>query len=161
MIIIFLFFLFSSKLINVLQTHIRNAINNKTSDIEFEELSSTNEKSSEKLLYKATKNLQYIMKFIIRSRILFANLNDDKDRMLFESSLEGKVENYFIILMIILNYFILFFDFTLLYTLDLLASFIKLIACPNDLLRSQGAILKYLHIISSDLMQVYDPLKLW
>lgn len=42
----------------------------------------------------------------------------------------------------------------------LLSSFIKLIACPNDLLRSQGAMLKYLHIISSDLMQVYDPIRL-
>lgn len=41
------------------------------------------------MLYKTTKNLQYIMKFIIRSRILFANLNDDKDRLLFETSLEG------------------------------------------------------------------------
>lgn len=89
------------------------------------------EKSSEKMLYKTTKNLQYIVKFIIRSRILFANLNDDRDRQLFENNLE-----------------------------DLLMSFIKLIACPNDLLRSQGALLKYLHIICSDLMQVYDPIKL-
>lgn len=87
--------------------------------------------SSEKLLYKTTKNLQYIIKFVIRSRILFAKLNDDRDRDLFEASLE-----------------------------DLLSSFIKLIACPNDLLRSQGAMLKYLHIICSDLMQVFDPLKL-
>lgn len=73
----------------MLQTHIRNAINNKTPDNEFESLGSISEKSSEKLLYKTVKNLQYIMKFIIRSRILFANLNDDKDRVLFESSLEG------------------------------------------------------------------------
>lgn len=66
---------FNSKLINVLQTHIRNAINNKTPENE--------------LLYKTTKNLQYIMKFIIRSRILFAKLNDDRDQDMFEASLEG------------------------------------------------------------------------
>lgn len=46
------------------------------------------------------------------------------------------------------------------FLLDLLQSFIKLSACPNDLLRSQGAMLKYLHIISSDLTQVYDAVKL-
>lgn len=98
MILIGLFFSFlllptidHSKLINVLQTHIKNAINNKTPENEFESLGSSSEKSSEKLLYKTTKNLQYIMKFIIRSRILFANLNDDKDREFFETSLEGGV----------------------------------------------------------------------
>lgn len=41
-------------------------------------------------LFKTTKNLQYIMKFIIRSRILFAKLNDDRDQDMFEASLEGK-----------------------------------------------------------------------
>lgn len=35
------------------------------------------------------KNLQYIMKFVIRSRILFAKLNDDRDQDMFEASLEG------------------------------------------------------------------------
>lgn len=35
------------------------------------------------------------MKFIIRSRILFAKLNDDRDRDIFEASLEGKyITNY-------------------------------------------------------------------
>lgn len=71
------------------------------------------------------------MKFIIRSRILFAEMNDDKDRILFESSLE-----------------------------DLLTSFVNLISCSNDLLRSQGAMLKYIHVIASDLIQVYDKMKL-
>lgn len=126
-------FLYHRKLINVLQTHIKNAINNKVPESEMESFGCGGNEilSSEKLLYKTTKNLQYIIKFIIRSRILFAKLNDDKDRHSFDASLE-----------------------------DLLSSFIKLIACPNDLLRSQGAMLKYLHIISSDLMQVYDPIKL-
>lgn len=66
---------FYSKLINVLQTHIRNAINNTTPENE--------------TLYKTMKNLQYIMKFVIRSRILFAKLNDDRDQDMFEASLEG------------------------------------------------------------------------
>lgn len=79
-----------SKLINVLQIHIQNAINNKAAENELETFGSTGEKSSEKLLYKTTKNLQYIIKFIIRSRILFSKLNDDKDRQHFESILEGK-----------------------------------------------------------------------
>lgn len=85
-------FFYYSKLINVLQTHIKNAINNKTPESELESFGSGSEKSSEKLLYKTTKNLQYIIKFIIRSRILFAKLNDDRDRALFEASLEGKHE---------------------------------------------------------------------
>lgn len=69
---------FHSKLINLLQIHILNAINNKTSENE--------------LLYKTTKNLQYIMKFVIRSRILFAKLNDDRDQDMFERSLEGNFQ---------------------------------------------------------------------
>lgn len=89
-------------------------------------------KDSEYLLYKTTKHLQYVMKFIIQSRILFANLNGDKDRNLFESSLE-----------------------------DLLESFTKLMAAQShSVLRCQGAMLKFIHIIVSDLMQVYDPIKL-
>ncbi|KAJ6638701.1 Dedicator of cytokinesis protein 1 [Pseudolycoriella hygida] len=119
------------KLINVLQTHIKNAINNKTVETEIDNLVMTCTNSNDDLLYKTTKNLQYIMKFIIRSRILFAEMNDDKDRVLFESSLE-----------------------------DLLASFVSLISCSNDLLRSQGAMLKYIHVVASDLIQVYDKMKL-
>lgn len=84
-----IFFLFSSKLINVLQTHIKNAINNRTPENELESFGSASEKSSEKLLYKTTKNLQYIMKFVIRSRILFAKLNEDREQDMFEASLEG------------------------------------------------------------------------
>lgn len=52
------------------------------------------------------------------------------------------------------------FFFFFIFLLDLLQSFIKLSACPNDLLRSQGAMLKYLHVIASDLTQVYDAVKL-
>lgn len=71
------------------------------------------------------------MKFIIRSRILYSNMFEDRDRFAFETRLE-----------------------------ELLSLFVQLIAMPNELLRSQGAILKYLHVIASDLMEVYDPFKL-
>ncbi|XP_055696670.1 dedicator of cytokinesis protein 1 isoform X2 [Lutzomyia longipalpis] len=118
------------KLINVLQTHIKNAINSTPAVVQ-PEVCTQAETEIEGLLYKITKNLQYIMKFIIRSRILFAEMNDNKDRIFFEQSLD-----------------------------DLLTSFKNLIACPNNLLRSQGATLKYLHVIVSDLMQVYSPIRL-
>nr|AKO62845.1 mbc isoform a [Prodiamesa olivacea] len=119
-----------NKLIDVLERHFLDAFNNvdKNSDpvMIFDA-----DKPSEKKLYKTIKNLQYIMKFIIRSRILFSKLNDDAERLAFETRLE-----------------------------DLMGYFVQLISIPHHLLRSQGAILKYLHVIASDLMQVYDPLKL-
>ncbi|XP_035891380.1 dedicator of cytokinesis protein 2 isoform X1 [Anopheles stephensi] len=117
------------KLINVVQTHIRNAINNISKDRAMANIYTVNE--NDEALYRTTKYLQYIMKFIIRSRLLFADLNQDKDRDLFVAGLE-----------------------------ELLESFSELIKYQNDLLKSQGALLKYLHIIASDLMQVYDPVKL-
>ncbi|XP_055631515.1 dedicator of cytokinesis protein 1 isoform X1 [Toxorhynchites rutilus septentrionalis] len=118
------------KLINVVQTHIKNAINNVACD-RSSSLSIYAVNENDETLFRTTKYLQYIMKFIIRSRILFSDLNQGKDRELFETMLE-----------------------------DLLESFIELIKYQSDLLKSQGALLKYLHIIASDLMQVYDPIKL-
>jgi hypothetical protein len=83
-------------------------------------------------LFMTIKNLQYIMKFIIRSRTLFANLrNQDEGKFAFETKLE-----------------------------DLMGLFVQLIQMPSPLLKSQGAMLKYLHVIASDLVEVYDPLKL-
>lgn len=114
----------------MVQTHIKNAINNVSSD-RSSSISIYAVNENDETLYRTTKYLQYIMKFIIRSRILFADLNQGKDRELFETMLE-----------------------------DLLESFTELIKYQNDLLKSQGALLKYLHIIASDLMQVYDPIKL-
>lgn len=75
-----------------------------------------------------------------------------------------KIENFLkldwkVYIQFISFFFNIFFKLYFL-SLDLLTSFINLIACPNDLLRSQGAMLKYIHIIASDLMQVYDPIKL-
>lgn len=118
------------KLMNVLERHLMQALNIVDSESENSHVND-GENPSEKRLYKTIKNLQYVMKFIIRSRILFANLYEEKDKLMFETRLE-----------------------------DLLTLFVQLISTPNDLLRSQGAILKYLHVIAADLMQVYDPLRL-
>lgn len=116
------------KLITILERHFLNAFN----AIDKEELSSdANDNPAERKLYKTIKNLQYIMKFIIRSRQLYSNINKDDGKFSFESKLE-----------------------------DLQGLFVQLIQMPNPLLRSQGAILKYLHVIASDLVEVYDPLKL-
>lgn len=118
------------KLINVLERHFLNAFNSIENA---ENPLNVNERDppSEEKLYKTINNLQYIMKFIIRSRLLFANMFNDLNRFEFETRLE-----------------------------ELMGLFVQLIAMPNPLLRSQGAILKYLHVIASDLMEVYDPLKL-
>ena len=115
------------KLIDVLERHFLNAFNR----IEKESNILVGGDHSYDKLYKTMKNIQYIMKFIIRSRILYANIFEDRDRFAFETRLE-----------------------------ELMGLFVQLIAMPNPLLKSQGAILKYLHVISSDLMEVYDPLKL-
>lgn len=118
------------KLVNVLERHFLNAFNS----IEQEPdplLANGTDRPSERKLYKTIKNLQYIMKFIIRSRVLCANYFETHDKFAFETRLE-----------------------------ELMGLFVQLIAMPNPLLRSQGAILKYLHVIVSDLMEVYDPLKL-
>lgn len=73
------------------------------------------------------------MKFVIRSRILYSKLNGNKDKKAFETSLDTLFE-----------------------------SFTTLMSSQNDMLRSQGAILKYLHVITNDLIksEVYDPARL-
>lgn len=118
------------KLINVLERHFLNAFNSIDNELDTI-LINENDRPSERKLYKTIKNLQYIMKFIIRSRILYANMFEGRDRFSFETRLE-----------------------------ELMGLFVQLIQLPNPLLRSQGAILKYLHVITSDLMEVYDALKL-
>lgn len=47
------------------------------------------DKDPGKRLYRTTKYLHYIMKFIIKSRILFAELNDNRDYEEFDQKLEG------------------------------------------------------------------------
>lgn len=73
------------------------------------------------------------MKFVIRSRILYSKLNGNKDKKAFETSLDS------------------LFD-----------SFTTLMSSKCEMLRSQGAILKYLHVISNDLIksEVYEPVRL-
>lgn len=118
-----------NKLIDVLERHFLDAFNNVDGTDPATIFES--DKPSERKLYKTIRNLQYIMKFIIKSWMLFADMSDDRARLAFETRLE-----------------------------DLMGYFVHLISLPHHLLRSQGAILKYLHVIASDLMQVYDPLKL-
>lgn len=48
----------------------------------------------------------------------------------------------------------------IIFAAELLEMFIKMIGCPTDLLKSEGALLKNLHIIATDLMQVFDPVRL-
>lgn len=43
------------------------------------------------------------MKFVIRSRILFAKLNDDRDQDMFEASLEGAFSTFIMITCSITN----------------------------------------------------------
>lgn len=116
------------KLINVLERHFLDAFNciEKENDLILD-----SDNPAERKLYKTIKNLQYIMKFIIRSRQLYAEINKDDGKYTFETRLE-----------------------------ELMGLFVQLIQMPNPLLRSQGAIFKYLHVIASDLIEVYDPLKL-
>lgn len=83
-------------------------------------------------LYPTVKNLPYVIKFIIRSRTLHKNLEDNRDDDEFEASLR-----------------------------NLLAKFVALAASDKELMRSQGAVVKYLPIIAVDLMQVYKPVLLW
>lgn len=117
-----------NKLIGVLQRHFYDAFNSAR---DAERHSNIEDQDYEQRLYKTIKNLQYIMKFMIRSRILFAKLNQDQERIGFENRLE-----------------------------ELLGLFVQLIQMEKSFLTPQGAIFKYLHVISSDLLEVYDPLKL-
>lgn len=104
------------KLINVLKQHIQ--VNMDT--------------ANDECLYRIVKNLPYVIKFIIRSRILHANLEENKYHDEFQESLRS-----------------------------LLGAFVELTASEKNLLRSQGAVVKYLPVIAVDLMQVYSPTKIW
>uniref|UniRef100_A0A1I8NGF6 Signaling protein n=1 Tax=Musca domestica TaxID=7370 RepID=A0A1I8NGF6_MUSDO len=117
-----------AKLIDVLQRNVQEAIDPKEKSVDGIEI---DERIEVKRLYKTTRYLHYVMKFIIRSRILFAAINGNSDYEDFANKLH-----------------------------ELLEMFIKMIACPTDLLKSEGALLKNLHIIATDLMQVFDPVRL-
>ncbi|KAL9893363.1 dedicator of cytokinesis protein myoblast city isoform 3-T4 [Glossina fuscipes fuscipes] len=116
------------KLIDVLQKNIKDAIEPQEKSADGIEI---DERIEVKRLYKTTRYLHYVMKFIIRSRILFSAINGNDDYEDFANKLQ-----------------------------ELLEMFIQMIACPTDLLKSEGALLKNLHIIATDLMQVFDPVRL-
>uniref|UniRef100_A0A336MXM4 CSON008790 protein n=1 Tax=Culicoides sonorensis TaxID=179676 RepID=A0A336MXM4_CULSO len=90
------------------------------------------EDATDSQLFSVLKYLQYIMKFTIQSRILFMNVAQLNDQAEFDSLIEG-----------------------------LLLAFNQLISKQGKvLLKSKGAVLKYLHVVASDLIKVYDPIKL-
>ncbi|KRG01267.1 dedicator of cytokinesis protein 1 isoform X1 [Drosophila mojavensis] len=117
-----------TKLMDVLQRNIRDAItpSEKSADgIEHEESPAV------RRLYKTTRYLHYVMKFVIRSRVLYAAMNCNNDYVDFATRLQ-----------------------------ELLKMFIDMIGCPSNLLKSEGALLKNLHIIATDLMEVFDHVHL-
>lgn len=88
--------------------------------------------NKENILYKAMKSLQYILRFIVRSRVLFSELYEGKDKYEFEHSFK-----------------------------DLLNSIVKMMCFTNDCtLIVQGACLKYLPSTITDILQVFDAKKL-
>lgn len=113
---------------DVLQRNISDAItpSEKSADgIEHEESAAV------RRLYKTTRYLHYVMKFVIRSRVLYAAMNCNNDYVDFAARLQ-----------------------------ELLKMFIDMIGCPSNLLKSEGALLKNLHIIATDLMEVFDQVHL-
>ncbi|KMZ05390.1 dedicator of cytokinesis protein 1 isoform X1 [Drosophila simulans] len=124
----FSFTLAYTKLMDVLQKNISEAISPKEKSADGNDL----EESAEvRRLYKTTRYLHYVMKFVIRSRVLYAEMNCNTDYVDFATRLQ-----------------------------ELLRMFIDMIGCPSNLLKSEGALLKNLHIIATDLMQVFDQVRL-
>lgn len=87
MYILSFFFSFNSKLIDVLQKNIKEAVEPQEKSADGIEI---DERVEVKRLYKTTRYLHYVMKFIIRSRILFAAINDNSDYDDFANKLHGK-----------------------------------------------------------------------
>jgi len=113
---------------DVLQKNISEAISPKEKSADGNDL----EESPEvRRLYKTTRYLHYVMKFVIRSRVLYAEMNCNTDYVDFATRLQ-----------------------------ELLRMFIDMIGCPSNLLKSEGALLKNLHIIATDLMQVFEHVRL-
>lgn len=107
----------------MLKEHIDNACKVQIDD---------DNKDNNNILYKAMKSLQYIIRFIVRSRVLFSELYDGKDKYEFEYSFR-----------------------------DLLNSIVKLMCNKSHCtLIVQGACLKYLPNTISDILLVFDAKKL-
>lgn len=112
-------FICFSKLITVLKDHIDSACN----------VTGENNKN---ILYKALKSLQYIFRFIVRSRVLFSELNEGKEKYEFEINFR-----------------------------DLLNSIVKMMCFTSDsTLVVQGACLKFLPTTITDILKVFDSRKL-
>ncbi|BFY99041.1 hypothetical protein BsWGS_02080 [Bradybaena similaris] len=87
---------------------------------------------SENSLLPAIKSLEYIFKFIIRSRCLFAMLNEGRGKQQFEISLK-----------------------------QLITAICNMMVYKSDqTLLVQGAALKYMSTIIGDVMRVFDPTEL-
>ena len=76
------------KLIDVLQTNIKEAVEPKEKSVDGIEI---DERIEVKRLYKTTRYLHYVMKFIIRSRILYSAINDNSDHDDFATKLHGNM----------------------------------------------------------------------
>lgn len=72
----------------MLQRNITEAIEPKEKSADGVEI---DERIEVKRLYKTTRYLHYVMKFIIRSRILFSAINDNSDHDDFANKLHGKI----------------------------------------------------------------------
>lgn len=73
---------------DVLKTHIKEAIDVNSIE-KSPEAVEWDERIEVKRLYKTTKFLHYVMKFVIRSRILFSALNANSNVEEFEEKLQG------------------------------------------------------------------------
>lgn len=86
-------FSFLRKLIDVLQKNIKDAIEPQEKSADGIEI---DERIEVKRLYKTTRYLHYVMKFIIRSRILFSAINGNDDYEDFANKLQGKLRFHII-----------------------------------------------------------------
>ncbi|XP_073969012.1 dedicator of cytokinesis protein myoblast city isoform X3 [Rhodnius prolixus] len=107
-----------NKLIAVLKEHIENA--------------NSPDREEREILLKTMKSLQYIIKFIVRSRILFSELNGGKDEEEFATSLKNM----------------------------LISTSALMVYNTDSTLVVQAASLKYLPTTIPDLVQVFSPLLL-
>ncbi|KAL8560337.1 hypothetical protein ACOMHN_006068 [Nucella lapillus] len=91
-----------------------------------------NEQKEHEMLLRAVKSLEYIFKFIIRSRVLFAMINEQRGKQQFEISLR-----------------------------QLLTSINNMMLYKTEhTVLVQGAALKYISAIIGDVMTVFSPVEL-
>ncbi|XP_076471351.1 dedicator of cytokinesis protein 1-like isoform X3 [Babylonia areolata] len=91
-----------------------------------------NSQNEHEMLLRAVKSLEYIFKFIIRSRVLFAMINEQRGKEQFEISLKQLLTS--------INHMMLY--------------------KTEHTVAVQGAALKYISFIIRDVMTVFDPVEL-